>query len=301
LGSAKADILLPAIEKYDRIGDSDYAFKAYLIAASPSAAYEFMGAKSFGGNALNEKDTSLLELIKIVDAAQQERVTKQHALNSHSSRSHAIITVVWEYAIPASGPMHKKTLNLIDLAGSQSDKYIPLLKDEMEEKLKRKRSQLIEENKCINRSLSTLHGVIKVLVENKLTFSEPKAAPFRQSKLTQFLHKTLENESKVVMLLALSPELGMLQQTRASLHDVQDCLGKYANVPTSEDDLLALGNDLTEEETRIFAEQQRCKLLCPPMRREAILRLFSSAIITEEPAPLNQVKKKVSYTLDSKQ
>lgn len=101
-------------------------------------------------------------------------------MNSESSRSHLVFTIVFNLNINCNGLISQKQsrLHLIDLAGSERVKTTGAT------------GEKIREAGGINKSLSTLGNVINGIVEGKFV-------PFRDSKLTYFLKDSIGGNSKV--------------------------------------------------------------------------------------------------------
>ncbi len=129
-------------------------------------------------------------------------------MNSESSRSHSIFTIVIEMSTkdPLSGKDHIKAgkLNLVDLAGSERQKKTGATGVQLKEGTK------------INLSLSALGNVISALSENK-----GKHIPYRDSKLTRLLQDSLGGNTKTLMVAAISPADYNYDETLSTL--------RYAN------------------------------------------------------------------------
>ena len=97
---------------------------------------------------------------------------------------------------------YKSKLIFVDLAGSENCQKSGTL--EMEESLR--------ESLYVNKSLSALGDVMQSLSEKQ------KHIPFRNSKLTHYLQDSLSGDSKVLMLLHVSPLLKCFSETKFTLH-----------------------------------------------------------------------------------
>lgn len=91
--------------------------------------------------------------------------------------------------------IYKAHIDLIDLAGSEG---IERTKAE---------GQVKKEGENINKSLLTLSKVINILGQ-KSAF-----APFRESKLTRILQKSLTGGSRVVIICNINPSISNMAQT----------------------------------------------------------------------------------------
>ncbi|KAF7697559.1 Kinesin-like protein KIF21A [Cucumispora dikerogammari] len=133
--------------------------------------------------------TSLSEAIEILKIACLERTTSNTLMNSHSSRSHAVLSL----SSPTS------TLTFIDLAGSERIKKTAVT------------GIGIKESISINSGLLSLGNVINALYR-KLNY-----VPFRQDKLTRILQPFLEGESLTLMLACVSSDVSDVHETCNSL------------------------------------------------------------------------------------
>lgn len=112
-------------------------------------------------------------------------------MNSESSRSHSIFTIIVEMNNrDTNGKDHIRAgkLNLVDLAGSERQKKTGASGDRLKEGSK------------INLSLSALGNVISALSDGG-----GKHIPYRDSKLTRLLQDSLGGNTKTLMVAALSP------------------------------------------------------------------------------------------------
>ncbi|KAL7292241.1 kinesin-like protein KIF3A [Trichogramma pretiosum] len=143
--------------------------------------------KDLSGYVVNNAD----DLDRIMTIGNKNRVIGATAMNSCSSRSHAIFTITVESSnIGEDGQQHVKMgkLHLVDLAGS-----------ERQSKAKTSGIRLREAAK-INLSLSTLGNVISALVDGQSSH-----VPYRNSKLTRLLQDSLGGNSKTLMCANISP------------------------------------------------------------------------------------------------
>ncbi|XP_063836763.1 kinesin-like protein KIF3A [Ostrinia nubilalis] len=131
------------------------------------------------------------ELEKIMAVGNKNRHIGATAMNTESSRSHAIFSITVESSKKGNdGKVHVKMgkLHLVDLAGS-----------ERQSKTQATGTRLKEATK-INQSLSVLGNVISALVDGKSTH-----IPYRNSKLTRLLQDSLGGNSKTVMIATIGP------------------------------------------------------------------------------------------------
>lgn len=145
---------------------------------------------------LTEVDvTCEAELHSLMQMAKQNRATASTIGNERSSRSHAVTQLRIAGVHEAKNEMSHGTINLIDLAGSESPKT----------------SVRMEETKKINKSLSELTNVIMALVQKN------DHVPYRNSKLTHLLMPSLGGNSKTLMFVNVSPFQDCFVETVKSL------------------------------------------------------------------------------------
>lgn len=128
------------------------------------------------------------------------RSTAWTNVNDASSRSHSLIRIIIRGSRGDDTYAITSKLWMVDLGGSER-----ILKT-------RASGQTMEEAKAINLSLSALGDVISALQKKQ------PHIPYRNSKLTQILRDSLGNDSKVVMLLHISPKEDDLAETVCSLN-----------------------------------------------------------------------------------
>ena len=120
-------------------------------------------------------------------------------MNETSSRSHSIF-ILYLVATTADGNRRTSILNLCDLAGSEKLKKTNATGDRMKESVN------------INQSLSSLANCIQALSENK----KGAQIPYRNSKLTQILQRSLGGNCKTTLIVACSPSETEVSETTNS-------------------------------------------------------------------------------------
>lgn len=135
------------------------------------------------------------DLHKLIDFAKMNRATAATVGNERSSRSHSVTQLRLFGEHKGKNEMTVSTINLIDLAGSESPKT----------------SVRMEETKKINKSLSELTNVIMALLQKQ------DHIPYRNSKLTHLLMPSLGGNSKTLMFVNVSPFQDCFIETVKSL------------------------------------------------------------------------------------
>ena len=131
--------------------------------------------------------------------AAKKRAVAVTNMNSQSSRSHSVFSLVIKGRHEGKGIAVSGSLNLCDLAGSER------LSRSGAEGDRRKETQ------AINKSLSCLADVFTALAK------KAPHVPFRNSKLTHLLQKCFKGDGKTLMLVSLSPTMASAQESMCSL------------------------------------------------------------------------------------
>lgn len=147
------------------------------------------------------------QIDSVLARGNNNRTVGETLMNSVSSRSHSIFSIVIEVNETDNlGNNHIRAgkLNLVDLAGSERQSKTGASGDRLREGCK------------INLSLSALGNVISALVDGK-----GRHIPYRDSKLTRLLQDSLGGNTKTVMISAISPADYNYEETLSTL--------RYAN------------------------------------------------------------------------
>lgn len=160
------------------------------------------------------KDT--LETMKCLEQGCNNRTTAATAMNSTSSRSHAIFSLTLEQQHNEDiNDFWKAKLQLVDLAGS--------------ERIKKTHAEgaRLKEGININKGLLALGNVISILGDDA-----KKAAhvPYRDSKLTRILQDSLGGNSHTLMIACVSPADSNMEETLNTLR-YADRARKIKNKP----------------------------------------------------------------------
>ncbi|XP_064585378.1 LOW QUALITY PROTEIN: kinesin-like protein KIF12 [Zonotrichia leucophrys gambelii] len=133
----------------------------------------------------------------------QRRRTSAHALNRHSSRSHALLTIHVRSRAASACPSKQGTLCFVDLAGSERVKETG------------SSGELSVEANSINRSLLALGHCISLLAKSR---GKRTHIPYRDSKLTRLLARSLGGSGITLMVACISPSSHCLSETLSTLH-----------------------------------------------------------------------------------
>eukprot|EP00039_Didymoeca_costata_P008177 m.108800 g.108800 ORF g.108800 m.108800 type:complete len:814 (+) comp13980_c0_seq2:409-2850(+) len=128
------------------------------------------------------------DLLGLVKRGMDSRVERQTDMNSHSSRSHLIVTVCCTRTPHHSGKKTASRIHLVDLAGSENAKLASTSDDGL------------QESKAINRSLAAFCDVMTALGHNSAGH-----IPYRNSKLTHMLKDSIGGDAKMLMIACVSP------------------------------------------------------------------------------------------------
>ncbi|XP_068719080.1 chromosome-associated kinesin KIF4-like [Montipora capricornis] len=143
------------------------------------------------------------DLIRCLEQGSASRATGATAMNSRSSRSHAIFTITLEQKELQGSELRKAKFHLVDLAGS--------------ERVKKTHAQgeRFKEGVNINKGLLALGNVISAL-SDELRKSNAHV-PYRDSKLTRLLQDSLGGNSNTLMIACVSPADSNFEETLNTL------------------------------------------------------------------------------------
>jgi kinesin family protein 6/9 len=161
------------------------------------------------------------DALQLFFAGNTNRLTSSTSMNSSSSRSHAVFTIVLEsQGIKADQTIFTSSkINLVDLAGSERMYKMANSKG------------MIKEAKSINLSLHFLEQVIISLRDQTLqTQLKDKTGrptrsfiPYRNSVLTNMLRDSLGGNCKSAFLLTINPDLSFFEESVATCRFGQRC------------------------------------------------------------------------------
>lgn len=166
---------------------------------------------------LTERDVACAQdTVLCLEQGNNSRTVASTAMNSQSSRSHAIFTISVEQRKKSDkNNSFRCKLHLVDLAGSERQKKTKAEGDRLKEGIN------------INRGLLCLGNVISALGdENK----KGGFVPYRDSKLTRLLQDSLGGNSHTLMIACVSPADSNLEETLNTLR-YADRARKIKNKP----------------------------------------------------------------------
>ncbi|XP_007507670.1 chromosome-associated kinesin KIF4A isoform X2 [Monodelphis domestica] len=192
------DLLSPSREKSSQIN----------IREDPKEGIKIIG--------LTEKTVSLaMDTVSCLEQGNNCRTVASTAMNSQSSRSHAIFTISVEQKKKSDKNSSLRCkLHLVDLAGSERQKKTKAEGDRLKEGIN------------INRGLLCLGNVISALGDDK----KGGFIPYRDSKLTRLLQDSLGGNSHTLMIACVSPADSNLEETVNTLR-YADRARKIKNKP----------------------------------------------------------------------
>ncbi|KAG6963388.1 hypothetical protein JG687_00006597, partial [Phytophthora cactorum] len=174
------------------------------------------------------------------------RVTGSTLMNEHSSRSHAIFSLLLEQRDLTSGTRRFSKFHLVDLAGSERAKRTGAVAGRFKESV------------SINQGLLALGNVISALGDDKRrvgTAGGTVHVPYRDSKLTRLLQDSLGGNARTLMIACVSPASVNFEETLNTL--------KYANRAKNIKNKPIVNDRVASEEDR-----QRNELEMTRMREE---------------------------------
>uniref|UniRef100_A0A8B9G0M9 Kinesin-like protein n=1 Tax=Amazona collaria TaxID=241587 RepID=A0A8B9G0M9_9PSIT len=178
-----------------------------LLSPGPPCTLPLRWSKTRGfyvENQLSVDFESLEAIASLLLQGSQRRRTSAHALNRHSSRSHALLTIHIRSRNQASArPSRQGTLCFVDLAGSERVKETG------------SSGELSIEANNINRSLLALGHCISMLAKPR---GKRTHVPYRDSKLTRLLARSLGGSGVTLMVACISPSSRCLSETLSTLH-----------------------------------------------------------------------------------
>ncbi|XP_046734684.1 kinesin-like protein KIF13A isoform X3 [Diprion similis] len=154
--------------------------------------------------------TAFQDIDNLMAEGNKSRTVAATNMNSESSRSHAVFSVILTQTLTdsKSGVSGEKVsrMSLVDLAGSERAVKTGAVGDRL------------KEGSNINKSLTTLGLVISKLADQSSSSkNKDKFVPYRDSVLTWLLKDNLGGNSKTVMVATISPAADNYEETLSTL------------------------------------------------------------------------------------
>ncbi|XP_067325832.1 chromosome-associated kinesin KIF4-like isoform X2 [Anolis sagrei] len=193
------DLLSPAKDRTSQIS----------IREDPKEGIKIVGLTAY-------EVTNAQETISCLEQGNNSRTVAATAMNTQSSRSHAIFTMCIEQKSKTdmNTSFHCK-LHLVDLAGSERQKKTKAEGDRLREGIN------------INKGLLCLGNVISALGDET---KKGSFVPYRDSKLTRLLQDSLGGNSHTLMIACVSPADSNMEETLNTLR-YADRARKIKNKP----------------------------------------------------------------------
>ncbi len=207
-----------------------------LLSSTPKVSLDLKESLSSGIEIAGLSSTvvnSFAEIDRVMQIGKKNRSVASTLMNSGSSRSHSVFTVVIECNVKDGlGNDHIRAgkLNLVDLAGSERQAKTGATGERLREATK------------INLSLSALGNVISALVDSK-----SRHIPYRDSKLTRILQNSLGGNTKTVMCANVGPAEYNYDETLSTL--------RYANRAKSIKNKPVINEDPKDTMLREYQEE----------------------------------------------
>ncbi|CAM9741982.1 unnamed protein product, partial [Discosporangium mesarthrocarpum] len=182
------------------------------------------------------------------------RTTGSTLMNAHSSRSHAIFTVLLEQRIGQEGgdqenkddvEIRRSKFHFVDLAGSERAKRTGAS------------GQRFKEGVDINKGLLTLGNVISALGDD--TKRGRVHVPYRDSKLTRMLQDSLGGNSQTLMICCVSPAESNMHETLSALRYANRARNIRNKPVVNRDHNSAIINELKQQVQVLAAELLRLR------------------------------------------
>jgi len=224
-------------------------------------------------NAKEEPVNSVEELMLALEKGSMGRTTGSTLMNAHSSRSHAIFTLILEQRI-ASVTVASE---LLEEEGSENEGFVQAAETSMEQDVETRKSkfhfvdlagserlkktgatgQRMKEGIDINKGLLVLGNVISALGDDKLRGKVH--VPYRDSKLTRMLQDSLGGNSKTMFICCCSPAECNSNETEASLMYANRARNIRNKPVVNRDAASALISDLKQQIQMLATELLRAK------------------------------------------
>jgi hypothetical protein len=148
-----------------------------------------------------------------MDEISKRKKIDKTSFNANSSRSHTI------YRIKICNGENVGLLNIVDMAGAERNSIGTGMAINTNHAVK-----IRNEANFINKSLTTLGRVIRLIREQKLKGIKGEKLPVRESKLTTVLQDCFGGDALTIMLVMVTPDKSKYSQTKESLKFGSDAI-----------------------------------------------------------------------------
>ena len=262
-GANKGIVPQATAEIFRRIQDNDDTSKTYEVTAQMVEIYNekvqdlLIEPSKRPGNGLKIRESKISgvyiegvtkvpvssyeQIEAVMEKGNKHRSIGAHAMNATSSRAHTIIAIEFKQITQAAKVKTEKfsVINLVDLAGSEKAEQTGATGDRL------------KEGCAINKSLTTLGQVIKVLADKSNGKGSKEVVPYRNSALTRMLQNALGGNSKTLMICALSPASSNYEETLGTLRYADRAKSIKNKAIVNESETEKLIRELKEENDRL--------------------------------------------------
>ncbi|CAG9855403.1 unnamed protein product [Phyllotreta striolata] len=184
--------------------------------------------------------TAFQDIDNLMAEGNKSRTVAATNMNSESSRSHAVFTVILTQTLidHKTGVTGEKVsrMSLVDLAGSERAVKTGAV------------GERLKEGSNINKSLTTLGLVISKLADQSTGKNKDnKFVPYRDSVLTWLLKDNLGGNSKTVMVATISPAADNYEETLSTLRYADRAKRIVNHAVVNEDPNARIIRELTQE------------------------------------------------------
>jgi hypothetical protein len=188
------DLLVPGNDEFHD------DLKIRLAEHTSSGLVEVEGART-------ERAANAKELLDIFDRGAKSRASSSTKMNSVSSRSHMIVTIVLTFRNKRTSNLIHGKLTLVDLAGSERVSKSGAT------------GLQLKEAQSINKSLSALGDVIGALTSK----GHNQHIPYRNNPLTMLMSDSIGGNAKTLMFVCCSPADYNRRESSDSLDFAKRC------------------------------------------------------------------------------
>lgn len=224
---------------------------------------------------------SAQEVMTYFHAGLKNKIMASHNINSTSSRSHSILSLIVEAVNPKAGKITTSRLQLVDLAGSEKNAWTG------------NEGSALKESIEINKALFTLRQVITTLSNNKN--GENTYVPYRDSKLTSLLKQSIGGNSYCVMIACIAPVDDYFEENISTLVYASKA-GNISNEPVKNLDpktkvIKQLKRELRKTKEELTQANKHIVILTQIITLDRSQQISKLKEIEKQPLRTSQVKK----------